>query len=468
MKSKKTLDTSQAPSLKQGCYSMKAIASILLLMMVCLSIPLQAVRKALVIGNADYAYNPLRNPVNDANLVADKLTQLGFEVTKVTNANQSTMDKALKSFADLLTSRDEAVFFYSGGGAAVDGISYLTPVDKLINNVDDLRHNALDTNRVLELLQRARVSVMVLDACRDNPYSKKSSGLSSMINIKAKAGNQYVIFSTEYGKTTSDGKGSNSPFTESFVKYLDQPLVIENMARLVIRDVESRTNSKQTPCAIGSLVDEFYFSPAQGKSPKPRTTIPPMNKESCLITADSANYQFFFEGAVLEEYDYNEWAELRWHETESALRKYILADADSLIRAWLPSKNTEESTRSDLAHFVLAAMRDSLDLQFQSARKDFIQDSGVAEEQSAQRVKTVVNMKPVRALFKLFYEVEAPSTETKGTSASEQVVMKVDRMYVNRLLCSIIDGFHTQLSQIKDSKAYHDFAQSAKGEPEKP
>lgn len=460
MKSKKTLNTSQAPSLKQGCYSMKAIASFLLLMMVCLSIPLQAARKALVIGNADYADNSLRSPVNDANLVADKLTQLGFEVTKVTNANQSVMDNALKSFVSGLTSSDDAVFFYSGGGAAVDGISYLTPVDKVINHEEDLRHYALDINRVLELLQRARVSVVVLDACRANPYSEKSSGLSSMVNVKVKAGNQYVIFSTGLGKTTSDGKDSNySPFTESFVKYLDQPLVIENMTRLVIRDVESKTNSKQTPCAVGCLAEEFYFAPTQGKGSKPRTPIAPMNKASCLITADSDNYKFAFEGSVLEEYDYNEWAESRWHETENALREYILADADSLIRAWLPGTDTVGSSKPDLAHFVLAAMRDSLDLQFEVAKKSSMQPVDASAGW---------DMQPVKAMFKLYHQVETPSAETKGTYASEEVVMKVDRMYVNRLLCSIIDGFHTQLSQIKDSKAYQDFAQSAKEEPEKP
>ncbi len=226
-----------------------------------------AARKALVIGNASYQSSPLRNPVNDVNLVADKLQKLGFAVTKVTNADQRSMDQALNSFAAGLTGSDEAVFYYSGHGANVDGINYLIPVGREINYEEDLPYFAFNCNHAMDLLQRARITVAVLDACRDNPFRGVRSGSKGLANMQGKAGSQYIIFATEQGKTAADGSGSHSPFTESFVSYLDEPLKVEDLMKRVTQDVKTRTYSRQIPWTSGNLIEDFYFARATGNVP---------------------------------------------------------------------------------------------------------------------------------------------------------------------------------------------------------
>ena len=238
---------------------------IVILLLLC-SISLSAARKALVIGNADYEEARLRNPVNDAILVADKLTELGFAVTKVTNADQRAMDEALNSFVSGLTNSDEAVFYYSGHGANVQGENFLIPVGRTFNDQEELKYYAFNCNLAMERLQRARISVMVLDACRDNPFKGVRSSSKGLANMQAKAGSQYIIFATEQGQTAADGSGNHSPFTESFVSYLDEPLKIEDLMKLVTQDVKSKTSSRQIPWTSGNLIEDFYFSHTIGNA----------------------------------------------------------------------------------------------------------------------------------------------------------------------------------------------------------
>ena len=177
------------------------------------------------------------------------------------------MDKALNSFTSGLTNSDEAVFYYSGHGANVNGVNYLIPVGREIYDEDDLPYNAFNCSLAMGKLQRARVSVMVLDACRDNPFRGVKSGSKGLANMQCKAGSQYIIFATEQGKTASDGRGKYSPFTESFVKYLDEPEPVEIMMRSVITEVKAKTSDKQIPWASGSLEVDFRFARATGNSP---------------------------------------------------------------------------------------------------------------------------------------------------------------------------------------------------------
>ncbi|HOY85321.1 MAG TPA: SUMF1/EgtB/PvdO family nonheme iron enzyme [Candidatus Syntrophosphaera sp.] len=231
-----------------------------------------AARKALVIANATYADTPLRNPVNDANLVSAKLTQLGFLVTKVTNANLQKMDEALNSFVAGLTQNDEAVFYYSGHGANVQGENFLIPVGRTITYEEELKYHAFSCNLAMEKLQRARISVLVLDACRDNPFKGVRSGSKGLANMQGKAGSQYIIFATEQGRTAADGTGSNSPFTESFVKYLGDPAPIEQMMKKVSAEVRTKTNAQQVPWTSGNLIEDFCFAKASTSSLTPLTS----------------------------------------------------------------------------------------------------------------------------------------------------------------------------------------------------
>ncbi len=246
--------------------------TVVLMLLLAMIVFAHAARKALVVANAAYADTPLRNPVNDANLVSTKLAQLGFQVTKVTNANLQIMDEALNSFIAGLTQNDEAVFYYSGHGANVQGENFLIPVGRTITYEEELRYHAFSCNLAMEKLQRARISVLVLDACRDNPFKGVRSGSKGLANMQGKAGSQYIIFATEQGRTAADGTGSNSPFTESFVKYLGDPAPIEQMMKKVSAEVRTKTNAQQVPWTSGNLIEDFYFAKASTSSLTPLTS----------------------------------------------------------------------------------------------------------------------------------------------------------------------------------------------------
>ncbi len=279
---------------------------LIVILLLCMTFAAYAARKALVIGNATYTDAPLRNPVNDANLVSGKLTELGFTVTKVTNADQRAMDKALKGFVSGLTDSDEVVFYYSGHGANVDGINYLIPVGREIDDEEDLRYYAFNCNLAMGRLQNAGVSVMVLDACRDNPFRSVKSGSKGLINMQGKAGSQYIIFATEQGKTAADGSGKYSPFTESFVKYLGEPEPVELMMRKVITEVKAKTSDKQTPWAMGNLEVDFRFArstdyvpttvqPSETKAPKVQT----VHHYGSIVVTSSREADVYFDGSFV-------------------------------------------------------------------------------------------------------------------------------------------------------------------------
>ncbi|MDZ4182274.1 MAG: caspase family protein [Candidatus Cloacimonadaceae bacterium] len=243
---------------------MKRIGLALLLMLL-LSFAFGA-RKALVIGNADYAGSALRNPVNDANLIAEKLGKLGFEVALLLDANLQSMENGLNAFVTGLSAQDEALFYYSGHGANVNGENFLIPVGTSITEEIELKYRAFSCNLAMEKLQRAKISIIVLDACRDNPYKGVRSGNKGLAMMQGKAGSQYLIYSTEQGRTAADGGGQNSPFTLSFAKYISEPQKIEDIMKKVTLEVKTITQEKQIPWTAGNLIEDFYFVPA-GKQP---------------------------------------------------------------------------------------------------------------------------------------------------------------------------------------------------------
>lgn len=219
-------------------------------------------RKALVIGNAGYGDSPLRNPVNDANLIATTLRELEFEVELVTDADLQQMESALNRFITALSPNDEALFYYSGHGANFNGDNYLIPLGWSFTDETELKYKAFNSNLALERLQKARLSIMILDACRDNPYRGARSGSKGLATMQGKSGSQYVIYSTEQGKTAADGSGSNSPFTESLVKHMKSPDRVEDVMKKVAIELKTKTSDKQIPWSGGTLVEDFYFAKA--------------------------------------------------------------------------------------------------------------------------------------------------------------------------------------------------------------
>ncbi|MBN2570462.1 MAG: caspase family protein [Deltaproteobacteria bacterium] len=140
------------------------------------SYPLQAAterRLALVIGNSKHTSSPLRNPFNDATDMADVLKKLGFKVILKTDASKRDMGKAVEAFGKQLKGQDVGLFFYAGHAIQFNGVNYLIPVGANLSEETDIEYEALDAGRVLAAMYNAksRVNIVILDACRDNPYA---------------------------------------------------------------------------------------------------------------------------------------------------------------------------------------------------------------------------------------------------------------------------------------------------------
>lgn len=250
---------------------------LLITLLILLVMPLFAGRKALVIGNSSYTDAPLKNPVNDANAISGLLSQLGFVTTVRTNLDRRCFEESIEQFASTLNSTDEAVFYYSGHGAQIEGENYLIPVGRVFQGETDVKYDAVSANKATEKIsQRAGTSIIVLDACRDNPFRGSRSGTKGLAIMQTREGGQFIIYSTGSGQTADDGgSGSLSPFTDAFIRHAVIPdVTIEEMMRNVVKDVRAVSNNKQVPFYYGSMEDAFCFA-LSGQAPQPRPYTPP-------------------------------------------------------------------------------------------------------------------------------------------------------------------------------------------------
>jgi len=226
-------------------------------------------RLALVIGNADYVNsNALQNPLNDAKAIAAALKDVGFTVLLFLDSDLKTMKKAMDEFGEKLREYTIGLFYYAGHGIQVKGNNYLIPVDALLKVEQDVDYDCVDAGRLLGKMESAGSStnIVILDACRDNPFARSWSGRSAgqgetgLAFMNAPSGS-IVAYATSPGKTASDGKGKNGLYTEAFLKYVKIPnLSIEDFFKNVRIEVERSSNRTQTPWESTSLKGNFYFT----------------------------------------------------------------------------------------------------------------------------------------------------------------------------------------------------------------
>ncbi|HEV8311882.1 MAG TPA: caspase family protein [Burkholderiaceae bacterium] len=222
-------------------------------------------RIALVIGNAAYRNDPLDNPVNDARLIAKSLQQSGFAVTLKENLDRTALLNSLREFGQRLNENTIAVLYYAGHGLQLRDHNYLMPVDADIRSEDEIPISGMDLSFILGRMShaRSRVNIVILDACRNNPFAGKTVPVAQgLAQMDAPVGT-LLAFATAPGKLAADSGGAaNSLYAEQLARQLLTPgLPVEHVFKRVREAVVRETKAQQVPWESSSLQGEFAFVP---------------------------------------------------------------------------------------------------------------------------------------------------------------------------------------------------------------
>jgi hypothetical protein len=246
-------------------------------------------RHALVLGNDAYANNRLTNPRHDAELMAQTLTKLNFEVVIANNLNRDELFSKVREFSKNLPDGAIALIYYAGHGMQLQGANYLIPIDMQPTGEQSVPLKAFPLQSLIDHLHAApsAVNIIILDACRNNPFRPASvKGYRDFANMglaKISAPKGTVIaYSTAPGQFAEDGQGrSNSLYTETLAQQFQQTgLTIEEALKNVADIVRRKTLDDQQPWYETSLVDSFYFIPPPGVS---MLTKAPVSKQKANV-----------------------------------------------------------------------------------------------------------------------------------------------------------------------------------------
>jgi hypothetical protein len=219
-------------------------------------------RVALVIGNSDYTNSPLKNPVNDAKDVASKLRGLGFDVIERNNLKTKQIGGTLREFRSKLSPGAVALVFYAGHGLQIKGDNYLPAVDADINSEEDVPNQSLSMKQIMDVLDesKARLNLVFLDACRNNPYASRSfrSADRGLARVSAPSGT-LISYATRPGSVAADGNGRNGLYTSKLLAQMSSSLQIELALKRVVTEVKSASQGKQEPWMEGSIEGDFCF-----------------------------------------------------------------------------------------------------------------------------------------------------------------------------------------------------------------
>ena len=228
-------------------------------------------RVALVIGNSVYAHTgELENPVNDATAMRDALTRLDFDVVFRRDADEDAMEDALGVFEEMSAGAELALVFYAGHGMEMNGNNYLVPVDARLSSSAAVGRETVSLDDVLNAVADATTRIVILDACRNNPFTRSMRGAvranvrsGGLAAVSAGAGS-LVAYAAAAGDVADDGDGRHSPFTEALLAHIEQPGVdVRIMLGNVGEAVRDRT-VRQQPFIYSSLSGEHYLGDVTG------------------------------------------------------------------------------------------------------------------------------------------------------------------------------------------------------------
>jgi uncharacterized caspase-like protein len=269
---------------------------------------LAAGRVALVVGVSNYEHAArLANTLNDANDMAAALKRLSFDVETLLDPNRLALEGAVRRYGDRSVNADVSLFYFSGHALESAGRNWLLPATASLASERDLRFEAIDLNAIQEQADgAARISIVFLDACRDNPFSRRLSATRrgtaprGLARVDVTLGGVLVAFSTGPGQLAMDGIGTkrNSPFTAALLKHIEAPgLEIKSLLARVTKDVVEETGGMQRPWQNSSLEGDFYFMPppvvAAASSAQSLVTLDSMFWDSIKASHNPADFNAY-------------------------------------------------------------------------------------------------------------------------------------------------------------------------------
>jgi hypothetical protein len=231
-------------------------------------------RIALVIGNSAYpGVAALANPVNDASAMGETLRSLGFNVVEVRDGSKAQMRESIANVKAALEGKQAiGMLYFAGHGFQLDWHNYMVPVDASMRKAADVPEQAVDLGQVIDAFKAAgnRMSIVVLDACRDNPFEGSTSG-KGLAQLDAPPGT-FLAYATGPGNVAEDGdtKSGNGLYTKFLLQELKKPQAkIEDVFKRVRFNVRQQSQGRQIPWESTSLEDDFYFNAGLKATQKP-------------------------------------------------------------------------------------------------------------------------------------------------------------------------------------------------------
>jgi uncharacterized caspase-like protein len=341
---------------------------------------LRATKQALVMGNSRYKHAPLKNPINDANGMAEALTGAGFGVTLALELSQSAMQDAIRAYTDgLARTKSVGLFYFAGHGAQLAWRNYLIPIDADIGDVHELRERGVDVNSLIDGIRKAGnpMNMIILDACRDNPFgSVRRLDQKGLSQLDAPPGT-LLAYATAPGNTAIDGEGAHGLYTEHLLKEVRVPEAkVEDVFKRVRLAVRRRSRGLQIPWESTSLEEDFYFVPPRSLS---------------TLADEEAERERKQENALREKRRAEEEAG-RKRKQEQALREAKLAaeEAERKQRQELAlleeRRIAEEAERKKMRELALKEVQRVADeVERKRKQEQALQEARLAEEEAARK-----------------------------------------------------------------------------------
>ncbi len=288
------------------------LLSIYTLILLCQNILVHSIyagekRVALVIGNSNYMESPLINPVNDATDIGASLQALGFRVEVATNLSHTQIQEKIQAFGEQLNKADVGFFYYAGHGIQAEGTNYLIPISTDMSNQNAIINEAISISSILQKMEQSGngINIIVLDACRNNPLTRRfsqSPSLEQGLAIVKAPSASFIAYATAPGNVAADGNEKNGLYTQYLLKNINIPgQTIEQLFKKVRGSVVQASNGAQVPWENSSLLGEFYFVELS---------------ESDIALANNQDYS-------IEQYELDFWQSIQKNPSRDLYESYL-------------------------------------------------------------------------------------------------------------------------------------------------